>query len=303
MQTNRRIFMTGLTLMLMTGLAAISFWWSVKLEGPVFFEQYRERTVMVGTTPEGYPLYHQVTLHIPLITDATDQRIVESIEFPEVPRLDGRVRTYYEPGANLFGFSDPRSQRGGQMLGRYNFNLLTVNLDFQEKLPFEPEKITYAVVCYSNGESDTVTLGEIWLTGVAHKPGVIEHKSSSGSSDDTYEARFSVAAPVEMISVESPLLDRYRETLKMEINGKSLSELKNFSLAEGESLQVSAVLEIQDDIISKYTMLEITPELIYKTEDGALHSQRLLSIIEYFHAYQPEQFLELVQYLKARGAI
>ncbi|SCZ81995.1 hypothetical protein [Acidaminobacter hydrogenoformans] len=305
MQTNRRIFITGLILMIMTSLAAIIFWWSVKLDGPVFFEQYRERTVMVGTTSEGYPLYHQVTLHMPFVTDQSDRRIVERIEFPEVLRLDGMTRTYYETEATAFSFNSAQSQSqgSGKTIGRYSFNILTVSLDFLEKLPFGPEKITCAEVYYSNGESETVALGEIWLTGSTYEPGAIEHKSSSGSSDGTYEARFSVTAPVELIEAGSPLLDRYKESLVMDVNGMALSELRGKKLEAGDSLQITATLETGEGFARNYTLLEITPELSYKTEDGRLHSQRLLSIIEHFHAYDPEQFLDLVQYLKGRGAI
>ena len=305
MQTNRRIFLTGLTLMIMTSLAAIIFWGSVKLDGPVFFEQYRERTVMVGTTSEGYPLYHQVTLHMPFITDRTDPRVIERIEFPEVPRLNGITRSYYETGAMVFSFdgAQSQSQSGGKAVGRYSVNLLTVKLDFQEKLPFGPEKITCAEVYYTNGESETAALGEIWLTGSVCEPGAIEHKSSSGSSDDIYEARLSVTAPVELIEVDSPLMNRFKESLIIDVNGKALSELSGVRLAGGEPLKITATLETEGNVFNNYTLLELTPELTYKTEDGVFHTQRLLSIIEYYDAYQPEQFLDLVEYLKARGAI
>ena len=108
---------------------------------------------------------------------------------------------------------------------------------------------------------------------------------------------------MELIAVDSPLMNRFKESLTIDVNGKALSELPGVRLAGGETLKITAALETEGNVLNNYTCLELTPELAYKTEDGSIHTERLLSIIEYFDSYQPEQFLDLVKYLKARWAI
>ena len=301
MQTNRRLFITGLILISVTTLAALGFWWSVKLEGPVFFEQFRERTSIVGTTPEGFPLYQQVTLQMPFLTDASDKRVIERVVFPEVPWPEDQVRIYYEPGAGLTNFMG--TPVGKTTIGRYNFNTLMVSIDLLEAEPFGPVKLTHADLYYANGERETVEIGEIYLSGIELPEGHFEHRSSGGTSDHSYESNFSVEIPMEVLEVKSPLMSELEALFEIKINGESAAELQGAKFSEGDSVHTTAVLKGPWDITQQFTVYDLTPVLTYRTTEGEIYSQRLMSIIEYQAVYRPENFLDLVRYLRARGVL
>lgn len=304
MQTNRRIFITGLILISLAILAALGFWQSVKLDGPVFFEHFRENTIIVGTTPEGHPLYQQVTLQMPFVTDAADQRVIERLAFPGVPRLEAdKVRVYYEPGPSLFSFVGAQGQSEGKTMGRYKFNTLMVTLDFLESQPFGPEKLTYADLYYTNGERDRVTIGEIYLSGIEMKERHFEHKSSGGSSDNTHESTFSVESPIEVVELRSPLMTQLEGLYEISINGKSAEALKGEKLSPGDLVHTTATFKAPQDIRQQLTVYDLIPTLDYVAADGEIYSQRLLSIREYQGIYSQVGFLDLVRYLKAKGVI
>lgn len=301
MQTNRRLFIIGLILISMTTLAALGFWWSVNLEGPVFFEQFRENTIIVGTTPEGFPLYQQVTLQMPFLTDASDKRVIERVVFPEAPWPEDQVRNYYEPGASLSSFMG--TSAGKTTIGRYNFNTLMISIDLLEAEPFGPIKLTRADLCYANGDRETVEIGEIYLSGIELPEGHFEHRSSGGASDHSYESNFSVETPMEVLEVKSPLMSKLEALFEIKINGESATELQGAKFSEGDSVHMTAVLKGPWDITQQFTVYDLTPVLTYRTAEGEIYSQRLMSIIEYQAVYRPENFLDLVRYLRARGVI
>lgn len=301
MQTNRRLFNTALILISMLTLAALGFWWSVKLEGPVFFEQFREHTSIVGTTPEGFPLYQQVTLQMPLLTDASDKRDIERLTFPEAPWPEDQIRIYYEPGAALTSFMG--TPVGKTTIGRFNFNTLMVSIDILEAQPFGPVKLTYAELYYANGERETVEIGEIYLSGIELPEGHFEHRSSGGSSDHVYESDFLVESPIEVLGVGSPLMSKLEALFEIKVNGKSAAELRGAKFSKGDSVHTTAVFKAPGDITQQFTVYHLTPVLDYRTTEGEIKSQRLMTITEYQAIYKPESFLDVVRYLRARGVI
>lgn len=301
MKTNRHLFITGLILISMTTLAALGFWWSVKLEGPVFFEQFREFNSIVGTTPEGFPLYRQVMLPMPFLTDASDERVIERVSFPEAPWPEDQFRSYYEPGASLTSFMG--TSVGKTTIGRYNFNTLMVSIDLLEAEPFGPVKLTYAELYYANGERETVEIGEIYLSGIELPEGHFEHRSSGGSSDHSYESNFSVEIPMEVLEIKSPLMSKFETLFDIKVNGKSPAELQGAKFSIGDTLHTTAALKGPQSITQKFAFYDLTPVLNYRTTEGEIFTQRLLTIIEYQAIYRPESFLDLVRYLKARGVI
>jgi len=301
LKTNRRLFITALILITISTLAALGFWWTVKLEGPVFFEQFRENTIIVGTTPEGFPLYKQVTLQMPFLTDASDERVIERVIFPEAPWPEDQTRVYYEPGASLTSFLG--TPVGKTTLGRYNFNTLMVSIDLLEAEPFGPIKLTCAELYYANGERETVEIGEIYLSGIELPEGHFEHRSSGGSSDHSYESNFLVEIPMEVLEVRSPLMSKLEALFEIKINGESAAKLKGAKLSEGDSVHTTAVFKGPWDITQQFTVYDLTPVLTYRTTEGEIYSQRLMSIIENQTVYRPENFLDLVRYLRARGVI
>jgi len=301
LQTNRRLFITGLILISVTTLAALGLWWSVKLEGPVFFEQFRENTIIVGTTPEGYPAFQQVMLPMPFLTDVTDERVIERVIFPEAPWPEDQTRVYYEPEAGLSSFMG--TAVGKTTIGRYNFNTLMVSIDLLEAEPFGPVKLTRADLCYANGERETVEIGEIYLSGIELSEGHFKHRSSGGSLDHSYESSFSVEIPMEVLEVKLPLISKFESLFEIKVNGKSPAELQGAKFSRGDTLHTTAALKGPQSITQQFAIYDLTPVLSYRTTEGEIFSQRLLTILEYQAIYRPESFLDLVRYLRARGVI
>lgn len=301
MQTNRRLFITGLILISMTTLAALAFWRTVKLEGPVFFEQFRENTIIVGTTPQGDPSFQQVMLPMPFLMDVTDERVIERVIFPEAPWPEDQIRIYYEPGAALTSFLG--TPVGKTTIGRYNFNTLMVSIDILEAQPFGPVKLTRADLYYANGERETVEIGEIYLSGIELPEGHFEHRSSGGSSDHAYESDFLVEIPMEVLEVKSPLMSKFETLFEIKVNGKSPAELKGAKFSIGDTLHTTAALKGPQSITQQFAIYDLTPVLSYRTTEGEIFSQRLMTITEYQAIYRPESFLDLVRYLRARGVI
>lgn len=305
MEINRRLFIAGMALILGVTLVTLGFWWSVKLEGPVFFEQFQERTLIVGTTSEGYPRFQQVTLQLPFVMDASDPRVIQRVEFPEAPWLNDGMRFFYQPATSQIYFGGTVGDTGGSFAGRYHFNTLIVTLDILEKEAFGPERLTYMTLYYGRGEKDTVTIGEIVLSGIESTEGHFVHKWSREVSDQVHEAVYSVQTPMEILVVRSPVLSRFEGEgiFSMTVNGLSPEALVGKTLQPGDELHVVAALSPPEEILSRYSVIEAMPVLDYRTPDGKAYRQRLLLLRNYKYFYEPKPFLDLVRYLKARGGI
>lgn len=266
-----------------------------KLDQSVFLKAYRDISL---------PLYDSVSygdmeFHLRYLTNVNDTKMVNHIEFPEIPAL----RVYAtETGGSFFDpFKNPRRQIPGQQIGIYSIRTVCVQMSAHD-IPVSDDEmtITKAVVHFNNGESMDVDIGKLVLYGDRHSNDHFKFKSGNSDSNHYSSTLMEVTEDVLTIKLENPLLEDVEEYVDILIDGVDYEKVITRAYKANDYMTIETIFRTPQDILLRFNDYDIHPRLHYRDSDGNSHIFRFHNLDYRKHSFE---FKEVVEYLRARGEL
>lgn len=296
METNNRIFKIIISLVAILMVVGSLFVFSLKLDEPVFFDHYYDQRVYVDKDQ-----YHQeISFDLCYITDAFSDRVVIDIKFPEYPMIDIQVSEEY---GHIPEFYWEEEQEGplGVVHGRYSIRSVTCKIiDLPEEKTLDGLVLKKAEILFSDSKVITVDIGEIYLYEHMFGESPLEHISSSAGPGETSQTSYRILRDITITATESPLMEKFNNRVQWKINGEEPDTLVGRTLPEGSVLEVTSKVDPEDDILNKYNLFDIHPNVSFTDVSGVHYSQRFYNIDSFYPSYS---FSDLHRYIKAREAI
>lgn len=301
METNRKLFISGITGILAVLSICLGLWWYIRLEEPQFFEHYREFAVTLETDQNGQPYNHLVTFTMQYLTDVTDDRTVQLLIFPEAPDLAVSASNFH---SEHFFYDPPNSESTvGQSYGRFSLRDLYVTIDTAKSSAFEALTLTTARVVYSNGDVQDIHFGRIDLMARSIQNSLLDPWSSGGSSDGSSYTELRIKEDLELVRVTSPLLEIYSNVVQLKLNGADFHDIVGLKLEALKSLKVTTQFAPSEDPLTRYTTIQIRPQLVYRDASGQSRIEILQGPEHIPYYRQDYSFIKILRYLRAKGAL
>lgn len=304
MGVNRKILVVGTVVIGLVFLFCSGFSFFCYLKEPVFLYHYIETPVY--NSGEGYG---DSNLTLYYITNASDTREVNYITFDEAPEIIfyagayNGMRDISDVNYNPNTLYNPNvSQR--VVYGRYQLKKTNIYYDSsQNNFNFDELYLSKATIKFDNGDEIHTDLGEIVLYKYEEDDQAIHSISSSSSSDGTEAYEYEVENTVKLESMDSPLLEKVNDYVNLRINDTSLEDIKGLKVEKGSRLKISTEFIKPSKSIPFLTVYDLKPKVTYVTEEGkSRHYTRYYGI-----HYSPDNnsltFLNLFQYVTARGLL
>lgn len=243
--------------------------------------------------------YQKISFNLGYITNADDDRVVIGVEFPEYPELN--VQASENGFIHHFSWDSRQKNTPGDIYGRYSVRSVYCQIiDFPKGKDLGGVVLTQTRILFNDSSEMTVDIGEIHL--YEHEPGKspLKHVSSTGSSDGTSRTSYKVLEGITLVSIESPLMEKFQDRLDLEINGNNPADIVKLTLQEGNILDVTSKVGPAKDIVSEYALFDMHPKLTFMGDDRSQYSQRIYNINSLSNNYS---FMDLYRYIKAREAI
>ena len=314
METNRWILRIGITAILITLALCLGISFYLKLEEPVFLENYSEYTVSsYGNSPEEEDVYQaeeggayqRFDFIIQYVTNVTDQRTVIDVQFPEEPDFLTQVSNY--DGNQYFAWPDSilfgeDTTLLGAIYGRYSVRTVYVTITYDKRDSSGPLVLTKAIVGYNNGDSQDISLGEMFLQSEAGQESCLEGRRSSSSSDGSTAKTFYVEKDITLMKVDSPLLESADGLFSLKINDIDYTEIAGLNLKAGDSMRIDSLFKIPEGDMM-YNQYGLLPVIHYQDSEGNSYAERIYNIdyVPYYHSLFT--FTGIVKYLHSRGVL
>jgi hypothetical protein len=301
METNRKLFISGITGILAILSICLGLWGYTRLEAPHFFEHYREFAVTLEKDQNGQPNNHLVTFSMQYVTDVTDDRTVQMLIFPEAPDLAVSASNFH---SEHFFYDPPNSGSAiGQPYGRFSLRDLYVTIDTAQSPQFEVLTLTTARVVYSNGDVQDIQFGRIDLMARSISNSLLDPWSSGGSSDGASYTELRIREDLELVRVTSPLLEVYSNVVQLKLNGADFHDIAGLKLEALNSLKVTTQFIPPEDPLMRYTTIQIRPQLVYRDASGQSRIE-ILQGPEHIPFYRQDySFIKILRYLRAKGVL
>ena len=257
------------------------------------------------------------------ITNITDNRTVDRIEFPEISGLSGYISNF--GGWNFNFFSGNYGSMEEEKYGRYKIVSAFIQLHVND-----PDKmiglekgftLTEAVIHFSDGTALNADIGEInffidndgsvsynmndevetSLSNIQDIEQPLEHRSSSSSSDGTGRARFHVKEDIEILEIKGDFLEELQDFIEITVDNEDYKNIQGKKYEKDHYINIETEFKIFDDPELKLYEYDFRPEFIYKDKDGRIYVERLY--IDHRGRYSINGFMDIIRFLKARGEI
>ncbi|TCK92573.1 hypothetical protein EDC19_1722 [Natranaerovirga hydrolytica] len=269
----------------------------IKLDEPVFFQHYYDQRVYIDNR------YHNQDnpFNLQYITNVDDDRVVMAVEFLEYPELN--IKVTEEQFSHSFNWGYGQDNTPGETYGWYSVRTVYCQItDFPEEKGLDGVVLTQAKILFDDFSEKTVDIGEIHLYESELGERLLSQVSASSSSYGTSSSRYKVLEDISLVTIVSPLMEKFQDRVELEVNGSNSVDIAKISLQKGNFLEVISKVgpPTEEDIVSQYTLFNIHPKLIFTDVDGNDHDQRFYNINSIYHNYT---FIDLYRYVKAREAI
>lgn len=288
MKINNKLFKGVLTFVAFLVLIGSGLSFYLRLEEPVFFQHYYEVSFYKDSR------YNQnIFFNLGYITNANDDRIVSGIEFLTYPDLKIQVSSE----SNSYPFNGGNGPDGtlGEIHGEYSVRGVSCHViddnDFGELV------LKKAKVRFSDSSEIIVDVGEIYFLERAFLDIPLEHVSSSSSSDGTGTTIYKALKEIKVKSFNSPLMEKFKDRVQIKINGTEHEAALGMSIEEGKYLSVTSKVGPAKDMVSKYTLFDLQPNLSMTTLEGLQYNMSFYNMDSLLHPYN---FFDLYRYIKAR---
>lgn len=255
------------------------------------------------------------------ITNITDNRTVNRIEFPEIPGLSGYIS---QLGGWSYDFFNGININNGERYGRYKivsaFIQLHINNTDNMKGLEKGFTLTEAEIFFNDGTTLNADIGEINFfndmtpnielnmnengeLSISDKDmeEQFEHRSSSSSSDGTGRSRFRIKEDIELLEVKGELLDKFKNYIEITVDGEDYRNISGKIYEEDDYINIETEINIWDNPEMKLYEYDLRPELIYRDKAGRVYTRRLY--IDHRGRYSINGFMDIVRFLRARGEI
>ncbi len=262
----------------------------LEVKKPVFLLQYRETNFVED------PNYNDV-FALRYITDLTDYSRITDISFPEATDVLFTVIDNVRRGDLLHMWTQEAEK---EIVGRYCIQ--TVHVEFNSKEIHRDEiLLTQAEVRFDDGRTETFDLGSMYFYRENRQENSSFKVSSSSSSSTGHSSTtMEISSDIEVLDLESPLLDETDDFIDVKLNGVDFREISKLPIKKGTRLNVESFIRSPEDIIRRYSTYDLRPKMTYRDTDNQIWEARIYNI---FHQKQYFSLTDILRYLKARGEI
>lgn len=294
MELNKKILKGGIILIIVILVFSLGISSYLKLEKPVFLKSYMEIDMPINNGNIG-----KVELELRYITNINDDRVVNNVEFEEIPGIYVGASEFNSGSFDFFG--NQNNSMPGQVEGRYSIRSIYIWVEgFGIENPLDEMHITKAKIHFNNGELMEVEIGDIVLYGYNNPEGHFEFQSSSGSSDGTSNSQLKVKKDITLLGIDSNLLQQTKDFVEIKIDNVDYDKISGIKYSQGDNLRIDTLFNTPEDPILKFNNYDIHPKLIYKDNEGNIFAHRFYNLDYRNHNFE---FKEIVKFLRARGDI
>tara|TARA_A100001015_G_C15043726_1_gene741770 strand:- start:1652 stop:2533 length:882 start_codon:yes stop_codon:yes gene_type:complete len=292
---NNRLFLSILGSISTIAIIGFLFLSYIKLDEPLFFEQYYEQQVTVLS--DGDLDSHGGEFELKYLTNAFEDKTVIHVEFPEEPDLAVQASEY---PIGISANSTP-----GKTQGPYSVRTVYVQpLELFGAEQFDQTTLTQAKLFFSDNSSMTVDIGEVNFYTVSPDQldtEQLNYFSSTSTSEGDTSHFYEVKSEVTLTGVHSEHLDKFADWINFKINDQPLKTMIGKTFQSGETFSVSSemVENRSRNILDRFTEIKIRPELTLTDAEGQQHTSRTFEIED----REAFTFFNLLEYVKARGAL
>ncbi|SFK21906.1 hypothetical protein SAMN04488569_101624 [Marinilactibacillus piezotolerans] len=297
MKVNNRLFLSILGSISTIAIIGFLFLSYIKLDEPLFFEQYYEQQVTVLS--DGDLDSHGGEFELKYLTNAFEDKTVIHVEFPEEPDLAFQASEY------PFGISPNSTPTPEETKGPYSVRTVYVQpLELFGAEQFDQTTLTQVKLFFSDNSSMTVDIGEVNFYTVS--PDQLDTEplnffSSTSTSEGDTSHFYEVKSEVTLTGIHSEHLDKYADWINFKINDQPLETWIGKTFQSGETISGSSemVENYNRDTLDRFTEIKIRPELTLTDAEGQQHTSRTFEIED----REAFTFFNLLEYVKARGAL
>lgn len=292
MELNRKLFKGGIIIIIIILVFSLGISLYLKLDKPIFLKSYMEIDLPINNNGK-------VEFELRYITNINDDRVVNNIEFEEVPGIFVNASEFNSGSLNFFG--NQNNSMPGQVEGRYSIRSIYIWVEgFGIENPLDEMHITKAKIHFNNGDSMEAEIGDIVLYGYNNTNEHFEYQSGSSSSDGTTNNQLQVKKDITLLGIESSLLQQTKDFIEIKIGNVDYDKISGIKYSQGDKLRIDTLFKTPEDPILKFYNYNIHPNLIYKDNEGNIFTHRVYNVD--YRNYNFE-FKEIVKFLRARGEI
>ncbi|CDI48198.1 hypothetical protein BN906_00138 [Clostridium tetani 12124569] len=267
-----------------------------KLKNPVFLKMFVEKYVYVNEDSSFVD-----GLELKYITNISDNRKVIDINFKEQPNIEIIV-SHNPMGYENFSFFDNNNSNKqiGDIYGRYIVNTIYLNINNLDK-KFNEIELNNAKVSFDDGSTLDSNLGRIILyKDKNNHEDIVEHISSSGSSDGTSSSDKKLKKDIKLLNVESPLLDDLKDYFDISIGEINYKDISGVKYEKDKVLSTHSKFKTPKSIFEEYSFYDINPKLYYEDIKG---NKSYIRIYNINHTPYNFDLKGMFKYLKSRSVI
>ncbi|MCC5894116.1 MAG: hypothetical protein JJU16_01510 [Alkalibacterium sp.] len=295
MKQNDKLFkgiLTVVSMLVIVGYGAIIY---LSLDEPVFFRHDYDVEIYEGEGTYGIPF------NLNYITNASDEREVIGIVFPDYPDLYFQATENVYEGLGGFEWDQPYNQVRGITYGHYTVR--DVYLEIQSMLEIEELNdivLSESTIYFSDSSEMTVDIGEIRLYSQKAEGQSLVNPYSAGSYDGVVETTYTINEDMSLSFDNNQNNELKAVADEILVNGIDVTDAEVIDMNSGDSFSVTTIAERTDNILQDYELKSYVSDITYTAEDGTENSLRLASLSM---AYPEFNFLDLYRYLSARGEL
>lgn len=284
MEANKKLYRYGLALVLIILLAAYGYTYSIRLDEPIYLENYMDIYITQDGPEEFY-------IDIYYITNALEDNEISYID------LKGDQGEFIQGLIGPSSLETDRRNYGIYDLVRQRAKIYKDHLDKD----FDYMEFTKANIHFVNNKPwKEIDLGEIAIS----KYQTIEDKSFYENygpiSDGGSKIGFYLDQDIKLIRFESDDQDKMEEFFDIKINEVDYKEIEGLEIAENRSVNID--LNINNDLTleERFTQFDIKGRLYYEDSQGN-EDYFLISGLKYSPFYNNFKNKEIRDYVRLRG--
>ena len=308
MDKNNRLLRISIISIIISGLIALIAMNISTLDNPVFLLNNRE----IDTSErEGIYSVDENSFYLKYISNLEDKRHVVGIKFKEASDTVFFVSENSERNTAMF-YDENNSNVVN--CGRYGIHTVYISApDFKYEEDKDEVILTEATVEFNDGSKLDIDLGKIILFKNRNIPVAMKNNSMHSSSDGVIresKSTFQMDEDVIIEKIESPFMEEALNVFDFTITTIGSNENEEVNYVEGTPIKKDSIISISStyssrkDILEKYTIYDIKPEIFFINNYNDRYSARHYNMNNCEPYYSCDyDYCEIYKYLKARGEI
>lgn len=307
MDINKKILKIGLISIAIILIVNIAFTFYIRLDNPVFLKIYNEYYAY-QINEEGD--FEDIDYYLYYITNVNDSRRVSYINFDDVPEITVSANEAVFSN-DIFNFNHNANPYKDKIYGRYALRrvYLRLNLNNLNK-DFDSVELNNISIEFNNGDILEQDLGRLIIYNGKNGDDYFKGLGSGSSSDGTSNTSLEVKEDIELIKIDSPILEKVEDYLEISVgrnnsHGVQYNEIEGMTYKAGDKLYIESKFYIPERNMDRYNSYHLLPRLYFKDRDGKISSYMIYNVGDYPGHYNRYyySFTGLLRYLRSRGEI